>query len=132
MAYKLQLPEGSSVHPVFHVSLLKLFRGNLPTISTPLPSDNMSVQVPELVLDRCLQRKNNRVVVQLLIKWHGWPLELATWEDDDEVRALLPEDTTCGQAAIKGGRDVTKPNSPKRVFRAKKPSVRFSGPEWAK
>ena len=31
-----------------------------------------------------------------------------------------------------GDRPVTKPNSPKRAFLAKKPSVRFSGPEWAK
>lgn len=47
------------------------------------------------------------MVYQLLIKWRGWPPELATWEDEDKVCHQLPADTACGQAAFHGGKNVT-------------------------
>lgn len=77
MAYKLKLPESSSVHPIFHVSLLKKVKGPIPSTSPVLPPGDESMQTPELVLDRRLKNKNNRVVSQLLV-WMGWPVELAT------------------------------------------------------
>lgn len=36
VAYKVKLPPTSQVHPIFHVSLLKVLVGNVPT-STQLP-----------------------------------------------------------------------------------------------
>jgi hypothetical protein len=84
VAYKLKLPSTSSVHLVFHVSLLKKAIGNLPLVSSSLPPDDrVPMQVPETVLDRRLKNKGRQAVYQLLIKWKGWPPELATWEDED-------------------------------------------------
>lgn len=70
-------------------------------------------------------------------------MELATWEDEDEVRHLLPDATARGRAVSSGGEDVTKTVSsnqntgragkegsrPKRVLR---PSVLVNGPLWVK
>lgn len=78
MAYKLQLPTTSSIHPIFHLSLLKRHKGNLPTASASLPPDDNLMHTPESVLDHRFKTKQNRVVKQLLIKWAGWPAELAT------------------------------------------------------
>lgn len=100
MAYKLKLPESSSVHPVFHVSLLKRAVGPPSPLPVVLSTNLSDVQVPELVLDRRLKIRNKRAVQQILIKWKGWPPELSTWEDGDEVRPLLSSTTSCGQVVF--------------------------------
>lgn len=148
MAYKLKLPPHSVVHPVFHVSLMKKVTGPLPSQSSVLPPDDTSMQTPELVLDRRLKNKHNRVIVQLLVKWMGWPAELATWEDQDSFLLRFPEASTWSQVVSQGEEDVT--NHPVKLSkvqgnkgpvqggtrkvasnRVKKPSVHITGPEWA-
>ena len=37
VAYRLQLPEGACIHDMFHVGVLKLFRGTPPTSVLALP-----------------------------------------------------------------------------------------------
>ena len=133
VAYKLKLPEHSSVHPVFHVSLLKRAIGNTTLVSSTLPPDTTSMQEPECILDRRLKNKGRRTISQLLIQWAGWPPELATWEDEDQVRHLLPSTTACGPAVSQGGKNVTNliKASP-RPMREKKPNTRVAGPNWTK
>lgn len=139
VAYKLKLPPTSSVHTVFHVSLLKKAVGMTHTDAATLPSSKISLQVPELVLDCRLKTKNKRVVPQLLIKWAGCPAEMASWEDEDRIQSILKATTACGQAVIQGGGDVTttaaaasSASSSERPKRASRPSTRVFGPEWAR
>jgi hypothetical protein len=46
VAYKLALPSGSKVYPVFHVSLLKKVKGNHNLLSSPLPPSDEDLQEP--------------------------------------------------------------------------------------
>ena len=66
------------------------------------------MQEPESILDRRLKNKGRRTVSQLLIKWAGWPPELTTWEDEDQVCHLLPAATACVQAVSQGGKNVKR------------------------
>ena len=78
VAYKLKLPLGSSVHDVFHVSLLKPVKGTGVSAFSPLPADLPSVQTPQLILDHRAITRHNRIYHQLLIKWVDLPAEMAT------------------------------------------------------
>lgn len=136
VAYKLKMPADSSIHPVFHVSLLKKVVGTPSHPMLPFPSDVQSVQVPELVLDRRLKTKDNRVVSQLLIKWSHLPPELATWEDEDSIQPRLQQTTACGQAVFQERGNVTvspvddQAKAIRRGRRIKKPNAFVTGPDW--
>ena len=82
VAYKLDLPVESSIHPVFHVSQLKLHVGPL-SKSTPLPmltEEDVLAKEPVAVLDRRLGKKHGKAITKLLIHWKNSFLEDVTWE----------------------------------------------------
>lgn len=81
-AYRLALPAGSAIHPVFHVSQLKAFVPDYTPVYSSLPVpvtlDAAAVQ-PEVILDWRLVKKGKVARVQALIKWTSLPVEHATW-----------------------------------------------------
>lgn len=94
VAYRLQLPEGSSVHPVFHVSLLKKKVGSRSSVSTELPrmgQEGQFLVYPVKLLDRRMIKKGNRAVIQWLVQWsHAIP-EDASWEDAAAIAEQYPD-----------------------------------------
>ena len=89
VAYKLNLPEGSKIHPVFHVSLLKKKLGepNNTTVELPLTDDEGEIVLePEGILDTRWVKKGSRIFEESLVKWKRLPLDDATWEDTKMLR----------------------------------------------
>ncbi|MCH94947.1 hypothetical protein A2U01_0015918 [Trifolium medium] len=94
VAYKLQLPETSKIHPVFHVSLLKKAVGDYQH-QGELPKDLEIADAidvyPEKVVGARITMKEGVSVQQSLIQWQGKTLDDVTWEDDDFLRSQFPE-----------------------------------------
>ncbi|KAJ0885707.1 putative nucleotidyltransferase, Ribonuclease H [Helianthus annuus] len=85
VAYQIELPPGSLIHNVLHVSLLRKCEGPVPEPS-PLPVDEPDQSQlgpqPELILDeRVVQKGKYRPKTEILVKWVGQPREDATWEN---------------------------------------------------
>ncbi|KAK9230064.1 hypothetical protein WN944_023031 [Citrus x changshan-huyou] len=92
VAYKLDLPATSKVHPFFHVSCLKRKLG-VHTPSQQLPDSPYVVAwewQPLAILDRGIFKRNNRPVTKLLVQWQGQSKDEATWEECSEFAARFP------------------------------------------
>nr|GEV36446.1 Ty3/gypsy retrotransposon protein [Tanacetum cinerariifolium] len=88
VAYRLDLPTGSRIHPVFHVSLLRPSQGDPNPSTIPLPDkiiDDIPVLQPEEILDHRTVHKNGMPNHQVLVKWKGRDLSKSTWETADEI-----------------------------------------------
>ncbi|KAK6162149.1 hypothetical protein DH2020_001990 [Rehmannia glutinosa] len=97
VAYKLQLPLTSRIHPVFHVSLLKKRIGASDSVSADLPvfdAEGKVIMHPISILDRRLVKRNNTGVPQVLIRWAHLPVEEATWEDYYAITQAYPHLTS--------------------------------------
>ncbi|XP_071905760.1 uncharacterized protein [Coffea arabica] len=94
VAYRLQLPTTSKVHPVFHVSLLKRKVGDkiTPTLQLPEVDEKGHWKVePVAVLDRRMVKRGNAAAVQWLIHWWGTDPAEATWEDAEGIGRQFPK-----------------------------------------
>ena len=92
VAYKLQLPENSKVHPVFHVSQLKKALPPLTLVSLELPNstETDAFRYPVKVLQQHLKPHGDRLVSEVLIQWSTWSATMATWELEEELRSQFP------------------------------------------
>ncbi|KAL5705180.1 hypothetical protein ACHQM5_023518 [Ranunculus cassubicifolius] len=91
-AYKLELPAGSLIHPIFHVSQLKEVVGVAVPTSVQLPQTDQAghIQVqPVAILDRCSVRRREGSVSQVLVQWSKHhPAD--TWEEEKDICARFP------------------------------------------
>ena len=106
VAYKLQLPENSAIHPVFHVSQLKTA---IPTSHSvaDLPHNLDGLQIPLKILQRRIHTTDHNVVLQVLVQWSNLPPSLATWEDTEALRQRFPRAPAWGQVGLPRGGDVS-------------------------
>ena len=136
VAYKVALPEASTIHPVFHVSLLRKALKPTDQVSAVLPNDTNQFMIPVQVLERRQKNKANRVVDQVRVKWSSETMP-CTWEDLDELQSRFPYAAAWGQAAPEeeGGVNTTTASGPlpppsPRPTRERRPNPRYKAGEW--
>lgn len=93
VAYELELPSSMRIHPVFHVSKLKLYRDGKDAFPTR-QQDQFERPPPEFVdeegeeewaVERILQKRTRAMgkkqkSIEYLVRWKGYPEWEATWE----------------------------------------------------
>ncbi|GJZ18529.1 retrotransposable element Tf2 [Tanacetum coccineum] len=81
VAYKSLLPLSAQIHPVFHVSQLKLFKGDPISVPPVLPQcdpNGSLVRIPVKVLERKMVKVNNKMVIYVLVQWSNGTINDAT------------------------------------------------------
>lgn len=85
VAYRLSLPEEARIHPVFHCSLLKPFKGPLPLEeTTQLPPDFINAQsiiTPLAILDQRQTSTTGDSWWEVFVQWQGISPDETSWED---------------------------------------------------
>lgn len=112
VAYKLQLPPTSWIHPVFHVSQLKKAVGNYsvePMLPEGLEVGLTDVTEPDDILAFREVTKNGETIMQWLVKWKARPVDEATWDDEFIIRSQFPSFSLEDKAALIGGGTVRDP-----------------------
>jgi len=104
VAYRLQLPDGARIHDVFHVGVLKPWRGTPPTILPALPP----LRHGRLLLkpERALKAQLRRGTWLVLIKWTGLDESEATWEPIDDFKTRFPDFQLEDELFVGEGRDI--------------------------
>ena len=145
VAYRLNFPSASRIHPVFHVSQLKPFLKAGQQVLADLPSPDDVFQVPVSVLQSRVRQQGLRTVAQVLVQWSGATAEAATWEDFEHLQQQFPHSPAWGQAGIQErgivsdhgntnddstatSTSATPAPRPRRVTTR---PVWVAGPEWA-
>jgi hypothetical protein len=85
VAYELEIPQGSKIHNVFHVSCLKRAIAQHITpleVLPPLDEEGQLVLVPEEILEVREKKLWRRSIQEYLIKWKDLPIEDAMWENE--------------------------------------------------
>jgi hypothetical protein len=94
VAYKLELPSSSQIHPVFHVSQLNAFTPSVlvySDLSQRVDLSGVDVKLVKIV-DKRLVRRGSHLVVQVKVVWSHFPEEVTTWEDYDVLKSRVADD----------------------------------------
>lgn len=111
VAYEIQLPTDSQIHPVMHVSQLR--KALLPgiTASPTLPVYDSDPVVPVELLDTRWRKINGDLRHQGRVRWSDPLMTETSWEDLDWLRHRFPNTETWGQVSSQGGGDVSAPST---------------------
>ncbi|GKA54322.1 transposon ty3-G gag-pol polyprotein [Tanacetum coccineum] len=106
VAYRVELPPGSLIHDVFHVSLLRRFVGTAPEViqvtqDEPVVSPTL-MQPEEILEERVVRKGKYRPKTELLVKWKGRPREDATWETKWRFVRAYPDFRLEDKATVSG------------------------------
>ena len=89
VAYRLELPSSTLIHPVFHVSQLKKALGDN-EYSQPLPPFLDAALEWLVEPESVLGIRTTALGTEVLIQWKGLPAFEATWESTDVIQKQFP------------------------------------------
>ncbi|XP_070014680.1 uncharacterized protein [Nicotiana sylvestris] len=102
VAYDLALPPSlSSVHPVFHVSMLRKYIGDpshvLDFSTVQLDGDLTYDAEPVAILERQVRTLWSKYITSVKVQWRRQPVDGATWETKRKMWSRYPHliDTPC-------------------------------------
>jgi hypothetical protein len=109
VAYRIQLPPSSRIHPVVHVSQLKKEITERDQVCPELPAyllAHVLVQPLAITADRFI-RRGSKQVPQVQVRWSGLPAPCLTWEPLFAIVNAFPSSPAWGHAEAQGGGNVT-------------------------
>ena len=91
MAFKINLPASSHIHPVFHVSLLEpVSMSNIPgRIQDPPPPVEFEGEL-EYTIKQILDSRFSHGRAEYLVDWEGYSVAEQTWEPLENVENTAP------------------------------------------
>lgn len=116
VAYKLKLPEGSQVHPVFHISLLKKAMSGA-VISQPLPkvlAEDWELKVEPETIENFRETADGNT--EVLVKWKELPEFENSWEELTALKEQFPDFHLGDKVSFQGGRDDANLTTTKARF----------------
>jgi hypothetical protein len=132
VAYKLKLPDHAKIHPVFHVSQLKPFKGTFQEQYLPLPltmSDRGPIITPIKVLQARTVIKGNQTIHQVLIQWDQHDVADASWEEITDLQQKFPSFNLEDKVAFNGDGIVMKPKEKEILEAAYESAKQREGPQ---
>lgn len=86
--YKLELPKGTRIHPVFHVSLLEPAPKNIP-VDRHVEVSPLKGSVIEYEVEKILKHQIEDGEKQYLIKWKNYDISESTWEIEEDLEGCI-------------------------------------------
>lgn len=125
VAYRLALPEGSKIHDVFHVGLLRPFVEGSSPVAAVFPSDFARGKVisrPTKMVGRRRVMRDGVAVEEVLVQWDDDAGSVPSWEPLEVISRRFPTLTLEDKSVVNGGGVDTVPvsSTPEKVTQREK------------